>query len=556
MGYSAHVSRKATPQSEKARADQVQNSAGGYTFQLDCWKRLDRFLILGNEGGTYYASEKKLTQENAGCIEQCLAQDPARTINRIVEISDSGRAPKNEPAIFALALAASSTGSPSSAITRQLALSQLQKVCRTGTHLFHFAQNARDLRGWSRGLRTAVTRWYVNRSAESLAMQAIKYQQRDGWSHKDLLRLSHASTRDVNKAAALRWVATRDLGERTVESKTQIRRYGALERESLPALITAFEQVQASQDFEEVVKLVAKHKLPHEAIPNQWKNRPELWSALLPGMGTTALIRNLAKMTSVGLLKPLSTDSKIVIERLGNVDLLRKDRIHPIQILIAQKVYAQGHGDKGSLTWQPDKRIVDALDDAFYLAFDAIDPTGKNILLACDISGSMGCGNVAGTSITPREAVGALAMVTARKEKNYHIIGFTAGTYGGSYRNGISDIPITAKSRLNDVCNTMARLPMGSTDCALPMLFAAHEKMDVDAFVVLTDNETWAGNTHPHQALRDYRNKMNKPRARLIVNGMTATDFTIADQQDPYQMDVVGFDAAAPAIMANFIRED
>jgi 60 kDa SS-A/Ro ribonucleoprotein len=35
---------------------------------------------------------------------------------------------------------------------------------------------------------------------------------------------------------------------------------------------------------------------------------------------------------------------------------------------------------------------------------------------------------------------------------------------------------------------------------------------------------------------------------------MTATGFSIADPSDPGMLDVVGFDAAAPQVMADFAR--
>jgi 60 kDa SS-A/Ro ribonucleoprotein len=75
----------------------------------------------------------------------------------------------------------------------------------------------------------------------------------------------------------------------------------------------------------------------------------------------------------------------------------------------------------------------------------------------------------------------------------------------------------------------------------------------VDAFYVYTDNETWAGSVHPVSALQQYRNKTGIP-ARLIVVGMTSTVFSIADPNDGGMLDVVGFDAGAPAVMADFIR--
>src|SRR5580765_4795191 len=96
----------ATPQSEPIPGTaQVPNSAGGYAFTLDKWKRLERFLILGAEGGTYYIGERKLALENAACIDECLRDDPLRTITVIAEISNAGRAANNDPALFALALA-------------------------------------------------------------------------------------------------------------------------------------------------------------------------------------------------------------------------------------------------------------------------------------------------------------------------------------------------------------------------------------------------------------------------------------------------------------------
>lgn len=92
----------------------------------------------------------------------------------------------------------------------------------------------------------------------------------------------------------------------------------------------------------------------------------------------------------------------------------------------------------------------------------------------------------------------------------------------------------------------------GSTNCALPMQHAVKHKMDVDCFVIITDNETYQGNVHPFRALQEYRNKMNKPNARMIVVGMTATGFTICDPNDPGSMDVVGFDINTPKLIQEF----
>jgi 60 kDa SS-A/Ro ribonucleoprotein len=246
---------------------------------------------------------------------------------------------------------------------------------------------------------------------------------------------------------------------------------------------------------------------------------------------------------------------------LTNEAALRKARVHPLAVLLALGVYKNGRGVRGSLVWTPERRIVDALDEAFYLAFGAIQPTGKRVLLALDVSGSMGSGLIAGApGITAMVGSAAMAMVTARTERDWHCVGFSSngwaprghkGSYG--WASAIEPIPISPRQRLDDVVATIRRVPMGGTDCALPMLYATAQKLEVDAFCVYTDNETWAGNIHPHQALEEYRQKMGIA-AKLIVVGMTATEFSIANPGDAGMLDVVGFDAAAPAVMSNFIR--
>ncbi|HEY5910527.1 MAG TPA: TROVE domain-containing protein [Verrucomicrobiae bacterium] len=189
LNYAKLFNRRVTPQSRPIPGStQVANSGGGYSWQVDDWTRFDRFLILGAEGGTYYITERDLVKQNHDAIVRCIKLDGIRAVKRIVEISDSGRAPKNDPAVFALALVAAH-GSPEA---KALAFQNLAKVCRIGTHLFHFAEYVNALRGWGRGLRNAVGRWYLEQEADKLAYQVVKYQQRDSWSHGDLLRLAHS----------------------------------------------------------------------------------------------------------------------------------------------------------------------------------------------------------------------------------------------------------------------------------------------------------------------------------------------------------------------------
>jgi 60 kDa SS-A/Ro ribonucleoprotein len=553
--YLKHFAALVTPQRQKARADQAKNSAGGFAFALDEWARLDRWLILGAEGGTYYATERKLTVENARAVEACLAADGPRAVQRIVDISGSGRAPKNAPAIFALAIAAADAKLE----TRQAALAALPEVCRTGTDLFHFVRDVRGFRKWGRGLRSAVAAWYNGKPVDRVAYQAMKYQQRDGFSHRDLLRLAHPVAPTPQHDALYRWIVggIEALGKESARGK-------ALPMTDLPDAVRAFESLRAATNRKQVTALIRQHRFTHEMLLTEWKNDPAVWEALLEHMPQTALLRNLGKMTAIGLLSPMSDASRRVARQLTDAERLRAARVHPIAVLSALKVYEQGHGERArrranALSWTPVREVVDALNEAFYLAFRAVEPTGKKHLLALDISGSMTSGSIAGVpGLTPRVASAAMAMATARIEREYGVVGFSAasGGYGGKWGGGVSGLmplSISPEQRLDDVLRAVNGLPFGGTDCALPMVWAKRNRVEVDAFVIYTDNETWAGGVHPFQALREYRQAMGRP-ARLIVVGMTSTGFSIADPTDPGMLDVVGFDGAAPQVMADFTR--
>jgi len=400
-------------------------------------------------------------------------------------------------------------------------------------------------RGWGRGLRQAVARWYTAMDIDRLALQAVKYQQRDGWSHRDLLRLAHpvAEADDTKRRDLYNWICR---------------------GEPIPD-IPFLQAVSKLADCGplEALELIKNHSIPREALPTEWLKSVDVWDALLADMPMTAMIRNLGKMSAVGLLKPMSDATAFVAGRVVDEEALRRARIHPLALLVAQKVYEQGRGDRGSLTWEPVAPVVDGLDSAFYKAFGNVEATNKRMLLALDVSGSMSSGRIAGSPLTPREGSAAMALVTAATEPNHHIVGFScdgskAWRSGVRKRwgwdSGLTPLPISPKQRLSDVVRKVSGLDFGGTDCALPMLYAMDRGLEVDAFVIYTDSETWAGEIHPTQALQQYRNKTGI-NAKLIVVGMVSNGFSIADPNDAGMLDVVGFDTATPAVIGNFISE-
>lgn len=531
------VSTRQTPQSQAAVSTQIRNAAGGYVFAVDPMARLRRFLTLGTTGGTYYTSERELTKDSADALLELVRTSGVDVVTEILAISLAGRAPKQNPALFALALCAAADDQK----TSRAAFRVLPQVARTATHLFIFTGYLEQFRGWGPATRKAVAGWYNDMSADNLAYQMLKYQSREGWSHADLIRLSHpyAQAPDDAHRALYNWA--RGHGENPFA-------------DALPGLVGTVEMARSLADAPDLADLIrAQHSLSWEMLPSEKLNDKAVWEALLETrVPLGALIRQLPRLTRLGLCDPMSRTAAQIAARLQDPTELKSARIHPVQALIAQRTYARGRSERGTGEWTPSRVIIDALDAAFYQAFGAIRPSGKRTLLALDISGSMSS-TVAGLPISCREAAAAIALVTAASEPLYQIVGFSSrtGNWSNDSDNMLVELPISPRMRLDDVQRSVAGLPFGRTDCALPMLWALEKNLEVETFAIYTDNETWHGQIHPYQALQMYRQRTGI-NAKLVVCAMSATNFTIADPTDPGSLDVSGFDAATPQLVSDF----
>ena len=534
--------------------DMVENNAGGFVFKLDEWKQLERFLILGSEGGTFYVSEKKLTAENANLVLLLLKKDGLKVVEKAVEMLKSGRAPKPDVGIFVLALAASKGDDA----TRKAALAAVPAALKTGTQLLKFVDSVNGLRGWGRGLKKAIQLWFKGKKSETLALQLVKYKQREGWSMKDVLRLAKPVPETEVQGKLFGWTAKKEKAEWAkapvapgdkaldfVWAAEQAVAVKFVDEDAKDAQAKAVLAEANQASVKKLVELITTYRLPREALPTEALNRAEVWEALLQEMPMTAMIRNLGNLSKVGLLKPLSDAEKLVYQRLTDAERLRGAKVHPIQVLSALRTYSSGRGVRSAATWTVSNKTVEALDEAFELSFGAVEPAGTRHLLGLDVSSSMSWGEIAGVpGLTPSAATAALAVVAARTEPWTAIMGFA-----DSFR----DLGITAKDRIDEATRKVSGLTFGGTDASLPMTWALANKVNVDTFVVLTDNATWAGQIHPVQALVKYRQATGID-AKLIVVGMTSTGFTIADPTDAGMLDVVGFDGATPALMAKFAK--
>jgi 60 kDa SS-A/Ro ribonucleoprotein len=542
---------------------------GGAVFQADKWVRLRRFLILGSETGSIYQPQKQLLIQNVKVVQECLAEDSDRTLEEIVDVSENGRAAKTDAAILALAMASVVADDD----VRREAYYCVSQVCRTGTHLLHFAAYRKALGGgWGRGMREAVGGWFTDRNARDMAYQAVKYPSRDGWSLRDLLRLAHPMAYGDSNYV-LRYITK---GQQALVDYADLLR----RQNSAPAypdwatFLMAVEVIKryaaekyTAQELTEICDLIREYRIPREALPTQILNEPDVWLAmLLDGhMPLHAMIRNLGKMSSIGLLRGDLAEQE-VLKAMDSPGRLRSARVHPLAILNAFAVYSSGKGLKGALKWTPSTKIVNALDEAFYMAFGTISSSNARIRLAVDVSGSMNSLRVSGMeAISAATGAAAMALITAATEPRADIVAFS-GT--------MVPLEISPDMRLDAVLAKMRAIPYGGTIVSLPIIDADQQgARDIDAFVTYTDSETfngyqgWGGFVSTSwgprsreritiptvsEALRDYRERNGKSTRNVVV-AFSTNDITVADPADPGQLDVAGFDTATPQLISDFI---
>lgn len=477
--------------------------------------RLETFLILGGDPGTYRAAQFAFHADAARSVQDSLRTDGLGAVRLIEEVSESCRALSHDAALYALALASSPQFAD--AETNAAALHALPRVAHTGEHLCKYAAYVGSLRGWGRGLRSAVADWYTSKPVQELATQILKHRHRKGWSHRDLLRLSHPKPPTPEHNALFQWAVEGELGHLATPNIAS----GNLRQ------IYAFEQLKKTTEEIEMVRLVEDFRMTHDIIPPLCRKSAAVWEALLGSMPYMAMVRNLGHMTETGLIAPQSAATALVVMRLVDRGRIRRANVHPAALLSALAKYRSG-------PWQASSVVASALEDAMHLAFANIEPTGKRLFLGIDTNLLTNDARCDGMShVSAAHAAATMAMEFARADAYSHV---------ALLDREPAFIDIAKTANLGQVCRAVTR-ESGPADPSTAIEHARENGMHVDAFVFFSGHL-------PLDALEAYREQTSIP-AKLVIVATEAADFkgTVPE----YVMRVAGFDPTVPRAIRRFI---
>ncbi|XP_058501182.1 60 kDa SS-A/Ro ribonucleoprotein [Solea solea] len=517
---------------------------GSCPWEVGDKAKLCRFLCYGSEGDIYTAREEgHVSMENAGALLSLLQEGRGtEVVDEIKRFTCDAQAVSLHPSLFALALCSQY----SELKTRQAAFKAVKEVCRNPAHLFAFIQYKKELKEgmtcgiWGRALRKAVSDWYNEQDPMNLAAVVTKFKQREGWSHQDLLRLSHTKPANESIALICKYLTK---GWKEVQAA-----YGEKENseEVLKVLsyLEVVEKVKHSCDETEVINLIEEYKLEREQLLTDHLKSKQVWRALLKEMPLHSVLWTLGKMTSNKILEPGGSATQALCERIQSEAALEKAKIHPFSILLALENYKRGQGYQGKTKWEPNSSILKAMDSAFYTSSMNVEPVGKRFLLAVDVSTSLSS-IVPGTSVNTAIAAAAITLIFARTEVDTQVLAYSEGA--------LVPCTVSADVTLAQATTELVKIPGGSTDCTLPIIWATENGKAVDVFIILTNNPVWTFTASPVEFLQKHREKFGA-NSKLVMCGLTSTGHALADTEDRGLLSMCGFDLGSFSVIRNLAQ--
>lgn len=520
--------------------NQATNRSGGLVHVASDDDRFIRALTIGADMGTFYVDQESLSVQTIDFLKDYISKNPQKSVETIREVSSTGRAAKNSHSVFALAVAFS-LNDPK---TTQYAKDAFLDVVRTTFDLTEFLASLKALgAGMGRAKKNSIASWYESRDSDQLAYQVSKYRQRGGYSHRDMLRISHPEVKDEN---LVNFILSLGGAEKDYE------------KDMLPQVAQNYLEVSSVDNETEAVSIIqnSSGRFAWEFLDTSLLNSPHVWKALLEGnhVGYIALLRNLSRLYKIGLLDKGSDTLSIVKNKLVSEKDITSSRVHPMHILnamylLAQKVngirdYYFNLGVTSSLKTP----VSDELNKALVISYSNIKPTGKKISLAVDVSASMNHNMIRWDfsqfrkGASPRQVSAMLASLLLHNEESGNVDVY-------AFSDSLTALDVDKNTTVSQFVSLTDKLPFSFTNAALQIEKAVEDREVYDAFITITDNET---QFEVDNILAQYRKDVN-PDAKLVVISVTGDKFSVNDPHDLNGLDVCGADAASLNYVTDFI---
>jgi 60 kDa SS-A/Ro ribonucleoprotein len=463
-------------------------------------------------------------------------------------------------------LAEAMTEKQLSASARQDIKKTVLELVKADEEFFDFIQYHTKTRNpnskMSTSLKKIIVKFYQDKRPQDLAVCVTKHDSYHKWTHKDLFKLCHFKTDNVQCEPVIKYVlygATK-LPEATDPVSKSIVDY--LEKSN---------RLKVTEDVPEAVGLITQLHFTIDRVNSKLNKEEAVWLACLSEMTTREVLQCLFRFYKWGFIKANSEFHEKTNRMLVDAHKITQCNLHPIEVFIYLKFFEKGGKclDPKFLAYlnqmeleadvlrrittpiQPKcKPIIQSIKKCLKLSYSNVRPTEKRFLVCVDATahGDLNC--YQNRRITYLEAAHAVIRYLLKVETNVSVAVFKD-----------SQIQFVDLSKSHNAVEKMQELRGSYIDPTAPLEWAMNKKKTFDVFINIMTND-WLEHV-PQQskkkaekvpeALAKYCKKMNLPETRVVKMFLASPAGVHADNCRNI-LSIAGFTVDVPKVLEAFCR--
>lgn len=485
------------------------NEAGGLAYSLEDRHALAQYLVTGTFNNTFYATAEDQLAKVQSLVSKVDSQFLAKAA---VYAAEEGKM-KDMPAYVAAVLAARGNTA---------LLSKIFDRIMSPKRLYNFVQIIRSgvvgRKSFGTAIKRLILNWLANRTDEQVFLASIGHANP---SLADVIKMVHPKPSSKSRNALYAYLLGKEYNYR-----------------ELPLLVRQYEDFKAGTR-----KTVPD--LPFTVLSNL-PLTDEHWKEIALNATWNTLRMNLNTFGRHNVYSDPRTVTKLA-EALRDADAVRKNSVFPYQIMTAYQ-YADA-------SVPPELTL--ALQDAMETAVENVPSLNKKVLIAVDVSGSMGMaitGNRPGATSKMRavDVASLIASTIIRKNPTAEVFAFDTALYRARL-NPRDSIVTNARA--------LAQYGGGGTNCSLPLKHFNDVNNKADLVIYVSDNESWADFAYSTSsryfgatgsAAEWNKFKKNNPKAKLVLIDLQPNTSTQV-KDDPDVLNIGGFSDSVFDVIASFV---
>jgi hypothetical protein len=306
--------------------------------------------------------------------------------------------------------------------------------------------------------------------------------------------------------------------------------------------------IKKATEESEVIKFIEKFHFHLEHIPTKFLKCEAVWLALIEhSLPVDVILRNLNKLSNMKSFNNIESKYiDLVCEKLKKNDDSNFN-LTPFALLNIWKAYEKGHSQYSKTKrWNVNQKLNLSLETAFHDSLRTGLSSKKKICVILNVW-KYSRGSIYGNSnVNSLEAAIFMCLSHVFSEDNCKVYNFT---------DKLNEIEMSKTDSFKSLYDKIWNLnSLGSTEYIKSIESATNDSLDFDVFVVYT-NLLLARNFDVNTIITNYRKKLNKPNAKLVVVSLVASLEPVCSFNDPLALDLLGFRYETPNIITNYISD-